>query len=508
MKISVRKKMFFVVCAVFFISIFIFNYADASSNKYYIKVNKGTNVATVYKTKGNEPYRAFIVSCGQATPKGTFYTKNKYRWKALMGPSYGQYSTRITGSILFHSVWYYKNGDKASQSINAYNKLGTTASHGCVRLTVADAKWIYDNCPLGTKVVIFSGKSKDDPLGKPSFDKIKSSKRQGWDPTDPDKNNPYNKITYKGVSAGTFVKHIGTKVNIKKDVTAKTKAGKNLTSKISITIKKPGDSKHKKTTASTCELSKKGTYEVKYTVKDSKTGVTKKLTVKYVTKDLKEAKFTGISKDKKVEYNSIINIKSKVKAKNATGKDLTSKISIKVKKPGDESYKKYTSKELKFTKLGTYKVEYKVTNPNNDKVAKKVVTFKCQDTKAPIIEGVQDGYVKVGSDYDVMKGITAKAVSGKNLTSKIKVEVLDSEGNVIAIENNTFKCIELGEYTIKYSVSNDYGTKATKTMNLLVVETIIEESKPSTEDNTENNIDNNIDNNSNNVDDNIGEKNE
>ena len=34
-------------------------------------------------------------------------------------------------------------------------KLGKKASsHGCVRLSVADAKWLYNNVTTGTKVVI------------------------------------------------------------------------------------------------------------------------------------------------------------------------------------------------------------------------------------------------------------------------------------------------------------------------------------------------------------------
>ena len=32
--------------------------------------------------------------------------------------------------------------------------LGQKASHGCIRLKVKDAKWIYDTCPEGTTVVI------------------------------------------------------------------------------------------------------------------------------------------------------------------------------------------------------------------------------------------------------------------------------------------------------------------------------------------------------------------
>ena len=137
--------------------------ATTGAGNYYLKVNKGTNVVTVYKKDGT-PYTAFTCSVGYATPTGTYYTPAKYRWWTLDGPSYGQYCTRITRGFLFHSVWYYQQKENA-QSYRQYNKLGTTASHGCVRLTVAASKWIYDNCPLGTKVIIFNGSSKDDPLG-------------------------------------------------------------------------------------------------------------------------------------------------------------------------------------------------------------------------------------------------------------------------------------------------------------------------------------------------------
>ena len=141
-KVGVVKKIVFLLCIMIFTGVIMTGESAAYSGKYYIVVNKKTNVATVYETKNKKPIKAFLVSCGNATPTGTFYTKAKYRWKTLIGPVYGQYNTRITGSILFHSVWYYRNGDKASQSVSAYNKLGTTASHGCVRLNVASAKWI------------------------------------------------------------------------------------------------------------------------------------------------------------------------------------------------------------------------------------------------------------------------------------------------------------------------------------------------------------------------------
>lgn len=179
--------------------------------QYMLKVNKQQNVVTVYKAgrKGKYmPYKAFVCSTGAATPLGTFTLGAKYRWHELMGPTYGQYCTRIYKGILFHSVWYYKPS-KNMQSYAQYNRLGTMASHGCIRLTVAASKWIYDNCPSGTKVTIYNS-SNPGPLGKPKARKM--SGYMGWDPTDPDPNNPYFvKVRSLKISAGRKTLTLGTK---------------------------------------------------------------------------------------------------------------------------------------------------------------------------------------------------------------------------------------------------------------------------------------------------------
>lgn len=173
---------------------------------YYIKINYSANTVTVYglDSDGNYtvPVKAMVCSTGKATPtSGVYRTQNKYQWKLLNGNVYGQYSTRITGSILFHSVPYSTNS-KNSLISRYYDQLGIKASAGCIRLTVIDAKWIYDNCPLGTKVEIYSS-SNPGPLGKPSAKKISSYPNyvKCWDPTDPDPNNPWR--TYKEESNKT-----------------------------------------------------------------------------------------------------------------------------------------------------------------------------------------------------------------------------------------------------------------------------------------------------------------
>ena len=172
-----------------------------SSIPYYIKVNYGAQVVTIYKQDEDGdytiPYKAMVCSTGVATPtSGVYSIPARWEWLGLQGDVYGHYSTQIKGNILFHSVPYLTRGDKSSLEYWEYDKLGTYASAGCIRLTVADAKWIFYNCAKGTKVEFYSS-SNPGPLGKPSAKKISSypDYLRNWDPTDPDSSNPWH--TYK-----------------------------------------------------------------------------------------------------------------------------------------------------------------------------------------------------------------------------------------------------------------------------------------------------------------------
>lgn len=114
----------------------------------------------------------------------------------MNGNVYGQYACRIVGSILFHSV-PYEQKDKASLEWWEYDKLGESASLGCVRLAVEDSKWIYDNCIPGTKVEFYTSAT-SGPLGKPTRKKITEDEEvRNWDPTDPDENNPWKEYLKK-----------------------------------------------------------------------------------------------------------------------------------------------------------------------------------------------------------------------------------------------------------------------------------------------------------------------
>ena len=178
---------------------------SSNSGKFFIRVNKTQNVVMVYSKDDNEEYtnlvKTFVASAGNNTPVGTFTTSDKVETLSLVGNVWGHYTMRIVKAIWFHSVPYYSKPVKGEDGklhwndleYEEYNKLGSLASAGCIRLAVIDAKWIYDNIPSGTKVEIYESDTLPDGVVKPSAKKIDvNSEYRGWDPTDPDPENPWH----------------------------------------------------------------------------------------------------------------------------------------------------------------------------------------------------------------------------------------------------------------------------------------------------------------------------
>ena len=169
----------------------------STKNTYYLRVNIKTNNTVVYAKNFSGKWvavKAFATSAGlngaSKAILGTHYTIAKYRWKYMHANCYTQYATRIVGHYLFHSVPYSKK--KASTLWqSAYNKLGSFASAGCIRMDVKSSKWIYDHCPLKTKVkVVYS--STDDKKKPTPVKNYATGVKAGWDPTDPSSKNPWN----------------------------------------------------------------------------------------------------------------------------------------------------------------------------------------------------------------------------------------------------------------------------------------------------------------------------
>ena len=159
-------------------------------SSYKLTVNRVKCQVTVYAANetGNYciPVKTFTCSVGKAatpTHVGTYQTVRKSNPVELMGPSWGKYGTQINAyGDWFHSVACSNPDPTYSLAAGNYNMLGQPASHGCVRLCVRDAKWIYDNCGLYTTVVVSD--TEYTPFDKAPTIKIPAG--QNWDPTDTD----------------------------------------------------------------------------------------------------------------------------------------------------------------------------------------------------------------------------------------------------------------------------------------------------------------------------------
>ncbi len=186
----------------------------------------------------------------------------------------GQYTSRFQGHYLFHSVVYKSKGRHSSCIRSEYNRLGTNASHGCVRLATMDAKWIYDNCPRGTKVTVYSN-SNPGPLGKPERVPMVGKNKRFWDPTDPKKTNKYFKLKGPAIRVNKpEAVEYGAEFNIMEGVTAISPyTFQNLTSSVkvhSIAYCAEGSGKFKSVSA--VDTRKTGNYMIKYSCYNSYCG--------------------------------------------------------------------------------------------------------------------------------------------------------------------------------------------------------------------------------------------
>ena len=150
---------------------------------FHITVDVNNQVVTVYSRDAEGEYTVVVrqMICSSGTKKNPSsigdFTLNGRKARWCFFPKWGdyaQYWTQITSEIAFHSV-IYARVDTKSLSIKSYNMLGQRASHGCIRLLVSDAKWIYDNVGKGTVVTIRDDLPADPELkasvAKPALNK-------------------------------------------------------------------------------------------------------------------------------------------------------------------------------------------------------------------------------------------------------------------------------------------------------------------------------------------------
>lgn len=137
--------------------------AQRPSHKYRVEINVSRQKVYVYEwyygaysklvktmtcTTGAVDTPTPLGSYRMGGPCGRWYYFKKF-------DCWAQYASRIVGGILFHSVLYSEKDESTLRRGSVY-ALGTRGSHGCVRLAVEDAKWIYNNVSAGSTCRVYA----------------------------------------------------------------------------------------------------------------------------------------------------------------------------------------------------------------------------------------------------------------------------------------------------------------------------------------------------------------
>lgn len=125
----------------------------SSTTNYLILVSLRSFKVNIYKGSTNKwnLIHSYICTIGKPstpTPKGTFTVGIKGLYFGVNKGYKCWYFTQFKGNYLFHSIIYNLDGSIRD------GRLGMKLSDGCIRLSKENAKWIYDNVPRGTKVII------------------------------------------------------------------------------------------------------------------------------------------------------------------------------------------------------------------------------------------------------------------------------------------------------------------------------------------------------------------
>ena len=132
------------------------NNQDSPTN-YIVIVDRAAHRVGVFKgSKYNwadaKYYKCCVGKPSTPTISGTYYIKSRGKYFDTGTKGRCWYFTQVNGNYLFHSVIYDR---QPSPKKIIDNSMDAAVSHGCVRLDLENAKWIYDNIPNNTKVIIY-----------------------------------------------------------------------------------------------------------------------------------------------------------------------------------------------------------------------------------------------------------------------------------------------------------------------------------------------------------------
>ena len=130
------------------------------NEKKWIRVDLSEQIVVAYE--GNKPIRAFVISSGLSrtpTVTGEFHIKTKVKAQTMSGGS-GAYYYNLP-NVKWVQYFYQ---EYAFHGTYWHNDFGRPKSHGCINMTNADAKWLFDWAgPTWDGKKVWFNASKDNP---------------------------------------------------------------------------------------------------------------------------------------------------------------------------------------------------------------------------------------------------------------------------------------------------------------------------------------------------------
>ena len=137
----------------------------SSRTNYMVLANLSTHKLCIYKGNKGEGERCkgeWDLTCGAPgtrTPCGQFElcykhpTDYGWKWFTLSRAAYVYWTT---AGFMLHTILYSKWGGDNPEYVDVVDdRLGMNLSLSCIRLSLEDARFIYDNIPVGTRLVVY-----------------------------------------------------------------------------------------------------------------------------------------------------------------------------------------------------------------------------------------------------------------------------------------------------------------------------------------------------------------
>jgi hypothetical protein len=127
---------------------------SSSTQKFPQKIEIDLKNQRLFYLVNGVRWREFMVSSGKPsmpTPTGNFQIRNKAKlaWSKNYG-LYMPYWLGIVGGIGIHQLPYWPNGYREGA-----DHLGQPVSHGCIRLGIIPAAYLFERVEVGTPVEIY-----------------------------------------------------------------------------------------------------------------------------------------------------------------------------------------------------------------------------------------------------------------------------------------------------------------------------------------------------------------